>query len=68
MRPKSKKGDQTMHGLISGEDWSDVINAPDADKKAEILADKLDTFMEQSYPTKRKKMRNTDDPWIDNAI
>ena len=68
MRPKTKKGDSIFRSLIEKEDWNGVFFKPSPNEKAEALADTLDSFMRIAYPTKRKKVRNTDNPWIDNHI
>ena len=68
MRPKSKKGDKIFNGLLAQEDWKEVYDAVCPSLKAEKLANKLDSLMLTAYPTKNKKIRNTDDPWIDDHI
>ena len=35
-------------------------------EKASILKTRVDDIMDKSYPLKRSKFRDTDDPWIDD--
>ena len=68
MCPKTKKGDALFGSLLKQADWAGIFQAATADAKATLLVEQLNDFMDKAYPKKHKKIRSTDNPWIDSAI
>ena len=67
-RPRTKKGDRTFRSLIENNSWQRIRDLNDAEEKANALVEELDSIMTKAYPVVTKKIRNTDDPWINDEI
>ena len=67
-RPKTRRGDTLFKKWIQEQDWQTVYTSKDANDKASGLVTLLNEAMNSCYPTVWKKIKTTEDPWIDDHI
>ena len=67
-RPITKAGEKKFRRLIIAEEWDDVMLEDCPSKMVNIFNKRLDEIVNYSFPLKTKKIKNTDDPWIDDNI
>ena len=53
---------------MSNQDWHEILAAQCAHEKAEKLMKTFQDAMDNFFPEKTKKIRDTDDPWITDQI
>ena len=68
VQPITETGIRNMKHWLIQEDWTDVLEADSANKKAEIFQNTLASKYNEFFPKKSIKVSNDDQPWITQKL
>ena len=64
VRPRTTRGNKKFEERIKSCEWESVIDAPTVDEMVERLEALTGAWMDEAFPTRTFKLKNTDLPWI----
>ena len=62
--PITKTGIQSLGTWLQNQDWHEVLECEDAQKKADTFYAMFDSVSNVCFPIKKKKVHSNDKPWI----
>ena len=65
---KTPEGDEIFDWKIREEKWDDIYEGGNPEKMTEKFTCVIEKIMDEAYPWRKTKHRNTDDPWIDDDV